>query len=115
MTPRHCSPDGEAAKSSVYHIHFLDHQLPADDEGKARFAREYAVALTGANPEDITYFIQQHAGDPRSRVAISVPQRLADAVRRIEESGLRPVSEPQLVATLLIRLGQFRLVVEVVD
>ena len=79
--------------SNVYHVHFLDHQLPEDDQDKAQFAREYAVKLTGASLDDITCFMQKHAGDPSYRLTISVPQRLADALRRVGESGLEPVFE----------------------
>ena len=79
--------------SNVYHVHFLDHQLPAGEFDLVEFARDYAVELTGASIDDITCFIQRHTGDPSYRVTISVPQRLADAVRRVEDSGLRPVFE----------------------
>ena len=79
--------------SNVYHVHFLDHQLPEDDQDKAQFAREYAVELTGASLDDITCFMQKHAGDPSYRLTISVPQRLADAISRVSESGLEPVFE----------------------
>ena len=83
--------------SNVYHVHFLDHQLPEDDQDKAQFAREYAVELTGASLDDITCFMQKHAGDPSYRLTISVPQRLADAIRRVGESGLEPVfEEPEM-------------------
>ena len=67
--------------------------MPADDGDKVKFARDYAAALTGASLEDVTCFIQQHTGDPSSRVTISIPQRLTEAVRRMEESGLQPVFE----------------------
>ena len=79
--------------SNVYHVHFLDHQLPEGDQDKAQFAREYAVELTGAGLDDITCFIQKHTGDPSYRLTISVPQRLADALERVRESGLEPVFE----------------------
>lgn len=65
--------------SNVYHVHFLDQQLPERDEDKLRFAREYAVELTGAGWDDIVCFIQKHTGDPSYRLTISVPQRLTDA------------------------------------
>ena len=79
--------------SNVYHIHFLDHQLPESDADKAQFARDYAANLTGASLDDVTCFIQKHAGDPSYRLTISVPKRLADALRRVGESGLEPVYE----------------------
>ena len=79
--------------SNVYHVHFLDHQLPESEEDKVQFARDYAVDLTGASLDDITCFIQKHTGDPSYRVTISVPQRLADALTRVGESGLEPVFE----------------------
>ena len=79
--------------SNVYHIHFLDHQMPAGEPDLVRFARDYAAELSGASLDDITCFIQQHTGDPSYRVTISVPQRLTDAIRRIADSGLEPVFE----------------------
>ena len=79
--------------SNVYHVHFLDHQLPESEEDKVQFARDYAVELTGASPDDITCFIQKHTGDPSYRVTISVPQRLADSLKRVGEFGLEPVFE----------------------
>ena len=79
--------------SNVYHVHFLDHQLPEQDGDKAQFARDYAVELTGASLDDITCFIQKHTGDPSYRVTISVPQRLTDALKRVGQSGLEPVFE----------------------
>ena len=91
--PDKSPPAGKAARSNVYHIHFLDYQLPADDGDKVKFARDYAASLTGASLEDVICFIQQHTGDPSSRVTISIPQRLTEAVRRMEESGLQPVFE----------------------
>ncbi len=66
--------------SNVYHVHFLDHQLPEAEGDKVRFAQDYAAELTGASLDDITCFIQKHTGDPSYRVTISVPQRLADAL-----------------------------------
>lgn len=80
-------------KSNVYHVHFLDHQLPEGDQDKMQFAREYAADLTGASLDDITCFLQKHTGDPSYRLTISVPQRLTDALRRVSESGLEPVFE----------------------
>ena len=77
--------------SNVYHVHFLDHQLPESEEDKVQFARDYAVELTGASLDDITCFIQKHTGDPSYRVTISVPQRLADSLTRVGEFGLEPV------------------------
>ena len=79
--------------SNVYHVHFLDHQLPESDDDKIQFARDYAAQLTGATLDDVTCFIQKHAGDPSYRLTISVPKRLADALRRVGESGLEPVFE----------------------
>lgn len=68
--------------SNVYHVHFLDHQLPESEEDKVQFASDYAVELTGTRLDDITCFIQKHTGDPSYRLTISVPQRLADALTR---------------------------------
>ncbi len=79
--------------SNVYHVHFLDHQLPESEEDKVQFARDYTVELTGASLNDITCFIQKHTGDPSYRVTISVPQRLADSLTRVGEFGLEPVFE----------------------
>ena len=83
--------------SNVYHVHFMDTQLPQDDSQKARFAREYVERLTGMEPpEDITFFIQPNNHDPSCRITISVPQRMTEAVRRIEDTGLQPVfQEPE--------------------
>ncbi len=82
--------------SNVYHVHFTDHQLPESGEEKARFAREYSENLTGETAGEISVFIQQSAHDPTHRVTISVPQRLEEAVRRIEASGLSPAfTEPE--------------------
>lgn len=79
--------------SNVYHVHFLDHQLPESEEDKVQFARDYAVELTGASLNDITCFIQKHTGDPSYRVTVSVPQRLADSLTRVGEFGIEPVFE----------------------
>ena len=82
--------------SNVYHVHFMDDQLPPDPEGKARFAREYSERLTGLSPEEMTCLIQPHNHDASCRVTITVPQRHREAIRRIEESGLEPAfSEPE--------------------
>ena len=66
--------------SNVYHVHFLDHQLPESDPDKVQFARDYAANLTGASLDDITCFIQKHTGDPSYRLTISVPKRLVNAL-----------------------------------
>ena len=104
--------------SNVYHVHFLDHQLPEDGAEKARFAREYAAELTGVptagvQQDEIICFIQSHTQDPSCRVTISVPQRLTEAVRRIEESGLEPVftepEKPRLEGDTCVLPGSFQI------
>ncbi len=82
--------------SNVYHVHFMDDQLPPDPEGKARFAREYSERMTGLSTEEMTCLIQPHNHDASCRVTITVPQHHREAIRRIEESGLEPAfSEPE--------------------
>ena len=78
--------------SNVYHVHFLDTQLP-----KARFAREYVANLVGAESAgDVAFLMQPSNLDPSCRITISAPRRMAEAVRRIEETGLQPVfQEPE--------------------
>ena len=83
--------------SNVYQIHFLDTQLPEGDSEKARFAREYVTNLVGAESAwEVVFFMQPSNLDPSCRITISVPRRMAEAVRRIEETGLQPVfQEPE--------------------
>ena len=74
----------------VYHVHFLDEQLPRDQKDQDRFARDYAARLTGSTDPGITAFVQTHRLDPTNRLTISIPARLAEAVRRVEQTGLEP-------------------------
>ena len=78
--------------SNVYHVHFMDDQLPPDPEGKARFAREYSERMTGLSTEEMTCLIQPHNHDASCRVTITVPQHHREAIRRIEDPGWNPPS-----------------------
>ena len=71
------------------------HPVARGDSEKARFAREYVTNLVGADSA-VTFFMQPSNLDPSCRITISVPRRMAEAVRRIEETGLQPVfREPE--------------------
>ena len=65
--------------SNVYHVHFLEDQLPESGEEKARFAREYGEKLTGEQQGNVTILIQPSQRDPSCRVTITVPTRLEAA------------------------------------
>jgi hypothetical protein len=95
MERRQQALEGTEMVSNVYQIHFLDTQLPEGDSEKARFARKYVTNLVGAESA-VTFFMQPSNLDPSCRITISVPRRMAEAVRRIEETGLQPVfREPE--------------------
>ena len=84
--------EGTGMVSNVHQVHFLDTQLPEGDSEKARFAREYVANLVGAESAgEVTFFMQPSNLDPSCRITISVPRRMAEAVRSIEEIGLQPV------------------------
>ena len=96
--------EGTGMVSNVHQVHFLDIQLPEGGSEKERFARGYVTNLVGAESVgEVVFFMQPSNLDPICRSTISVPRKMAEAVRRIEETGLHPVFQereaPQWRAT----------------
>ena len=73
---------------NVYRMIIQNSDLPEDDEGRIKFAREYARHATGLeNPE---HWLEPHRQEPHCRLTISAPAELENTVGRMMEAGLRP-------------------------
>ena len=87
-------PDRTRPMSNVYQVHFLGHQLPETDREKLEFARQHVRRLTGL--DQLVAPFQPSTKDDSCRLSIAVPQRLTQAVRNLEQSGLEiQFTEPE--------------------
>ena len=99
--------------SSVYHVHFLGHQLPEQDDELRAFFEKYLEDMAGPDRDGVAHVVQKSNFDDSCRLTVSVPHRLEDIIRRIDQSGLEPVFEepetPYLEGESCVIPGTFQL------
>ena len=79
----------QMGNSNIYRVNFPTDQLPEDGEGREWFAEHFPQLITGE--EEVSGFLQEHVSEPICQLTMSVPLRLEEALRRLEQAGLRPV------------------------